>query len=127
MWDWESYSSELRFSSDRIALARKIVDTLSQEIARRGLPWEAVFRKGYVVFNRAGGYNVLGVDMMWLKPVRLWVKLQSQDESTDLDDPYPNLASVWDSNGRQWGWHVETIEDVRDVSCVVDIGERLNA
>jgi hypothetical protein len=34
-----------------------------------------VFRKGYVAFQRPGGYNTLIIDMSWRRPLRLAVKL----------------------------------------------------
>lgn len=124
-WDWESYASEMRFAPERIALARGMVDRLSAEIQNRALPWEMVFRKGYVAFNRSGGYNVVGVDMYWLKAVRVWVKLPSHPDDIDgFEDLFPQLPSIWDANGKQWGWHVDSLDEMPDVAPVIALAER---
>lgn len=68
-WDWDRYATELGLPDDRVAMGRELVNLLSEVIAERGLHWKAVFRKGYVAFQRSGGYNTLLVDMSWRRPL----------------------------------------------------------
>ena len=42
-------------------MGRRLVEELEVEITRQGLPWRSRWRKGYVAFQRPGGYNVLQV------------------------------------------------------------------
>ncbi len=51
-WDWDRYAAELGIPDDRLALGRVLVNLLSEAIAERDLPWQVVFRKGYVAFQR---------------------------------------------------------------------------
>ena len=55
----------------RIAVARRIVESLAAVVEAKQKPWRVKFRKGYVAFQRAGGLNVILVDLYWNKPVRL--------------------------------------------------------
>jgi hypothetical protein len=126
-WGWASYESELHFSTTRLAIAQQLVQALGDVIESRSLPWQARFRKGYVAFQRAGGYNVVAVDLMWNKPVRLWLKVQEAPEETPgLENPYPHLPTIWSPNFKEWGWHIETAQDIPDVTRVIDLAEQLN-
>ena len=58
-WSWERYTSELGVREDRVATGRELVDLITEAIGERDLPWEPVFRKGYVAFQRSGQYNRL--------------------------------------------------------------------
>ncbi|MDP9070405.1 MAG: hypothetical protein M3N68_03790 [Actinomycetota bacterium] len=126
-WSWEAYATQLHIPPDRLTVARRIFDVLAQGIEERGLPWAPKFRKGYVAFQRAGGYNVVAVDLMWNKPVRLWIKLPAAPDEIPLEDPYPALPNIWVPNYREWGWHVSTEGDIPDATAVLDLAERFHA
>ena len=77
-WDWDRYSVEMGLPDDRLAVGRKLVNLIGEAIAERNLSWQAVFRKGYVAFQRSGGYNTLLVDVFWRKTPRLAIKLPDE-------------------------------------------------
>lgn len=126
-WSWEAYASQLHMAPERLAVARRLFDALAEGVQERSLPWTPKFRKGYVAFQRAGGYNVLAVDMMWNKPVRLWIKLPAAPEDIPVESPYPTLPDIWVANYREWGWHVSTEGDIPDVTSVLDLAERFHS
>ena len=82
VWSFEEYEADMNFPPDRLSFAREAVKTIESLVAQQGLPWTKIFRKGYIVFQRSGGYNVLGVDLMWRRPPRVWIK-------------YPNRWTNW--------------------------------
>jgi len=123
-WSWESYGTELNVSQDRLAIARSIVDGLESVIADRELPWQKRFRKGYIAFQRPGGYNVMVVDLIWNKPVRVSLKSQVPLSELGIANPYPQLPAVWSATSAEWGWHVPTATSV-DPSVVVDLALQL--
>jgi hypothetical protein len=126
-WSWEAYRDQLHFPQQRIDIARHLVGLLADEIAGRALEWTEVFRKGFVAFNRRGGYNVVGVDLMWNRPVRMFLKLPGPPEDQeDLVNPFPHLESIWLERDRQWGWHVDGEADISSVADVVDLAERFS-
>jgi hypothetical protein len=126
-WDWKAFEEKLNMSEERITIAKQLVEDLDAEISRRKLPWTKVFRKGYVAFNRAGGFNVVGVDLMWKKPVRLFLTLPSgHEDQPELKSPFPDLSEVWAGYGKQWGWHVDKTGDVKSMSDLVDMAEQVN-
>lgn len=126
-WNWEHYAAELGISPERLAIARRLVGDLETAIERRGLPWQPKFRKGYVAFQRAGGYNVVAVDLMWNKPVRLWIKLPDAPAETGLASPYPQLAEIWVSSFREWGWNIPSVDAVPDVEPLVGLAAELTS
>jgi hypothetical protein len=125
-WDWASYDERLHIAPSRLAVARQIFDELSEAIESRMLPWYPKFRKGYAAFQRQGGYNVLAIDLMWNKPLRLWVKLPASPGDLALENPFPTLPTVWVANFREWGWHIETANDIPPISSVLDLAQRFN-
>lgn len=105
----------------RIAVGKRIIDGLTAGIEAGQQPWQVKFRKGYVAFQRAGGYNVMVVDLVRNRPVRLAIKLPSghDPESLGLTNPFPHLPVVWDVNAREWGWHIAGAEHIPDPQVVV--------
>lgn len=126
-WDWALYKEQLHFSQERIDIARRLVEELESEISARGLEWSKVFRKGFVVFNRQGGYNVVGVDLMWNRPVRIFLKLIGPPEDQhDLENPFPELVPIWLERDRQWGWQVDDPKSIASVGKIIDLAERFS-
>lgn len=125
-WSWERYGSDIHINQDRLAMARTIVDGLESAIADRELPWQKRFRKGYVAFQRSGGYNVILVDMIWNKPLRVSLKTQAPPSHLGIANPYPELPEVWSPTSAEWGWHVSSAASI-DPSVVVDIANRLQS
>jgi len=80
-----------------------VVNLLSEGIAEKGLPWQPVFRKGYVAFKRSGGYITLVADLSWCRPVRFAVKLPESPAEMSLVNPYPDLKESWGDQDREWG------------------------
>lgn len=120
-WSWEGFGDDLGISQERIRVGRELCERLETAIRDRGLPWKPVFRKGYVAFQRASGYNVLVVDLWWRKVPRLAVKVPEPPTELGLLDPYPNLESSWSEAEHEWGWTITTVESVPDVSEAIDL------
>jgi uncharacterized protein with ParB-like and HNH nuclease domain/alkylated DNA nucleotide flippase Atl1 len=124
-WDWDRYLAEMGLPEDRIDLAREVVNLLSQAIAEKGLPWQPVFRKGHVAFQRPGGYNTLIVDMTWRRPLRLAVKLPDTPAALALVNPYPDLEETWGEKDREWGWTLIPGKPIPDLRPAVEIAQRI--
>jgi hypothetical protein len=73
-WNWD-LSGDLGVPEQEVEIGRALADLLYAEIERGSLPWKPVFRKGYVAFQRPGGYNVFVVDVYWKKTPRLALKV----------------------------------------------------
>ena len=125
-WDWDRYVAELGLPEDRVDLAREVVNLLSQAIAEKGLPWQSAFRKGYVAFQRPGGYNTIIVDLSWRRPLRLAVKLPDTPATLALANPYPDLEENWGDEDREWGWTLIPGKPVPDLRPVVEIACRVH-
>jgi alkylated DNA nucleotide flippase Atl1 len=126
-WGWERYSAELAIPEDRLAVSRVLVDELSEVISEMGLPWQLVFRKGYVGFQRRGGYNTLIVDMYWRKAPRLAVKLPQNPGALSLQSPYPDLEESWYEDEREWGWTLDPAGPMLpDLRLAVTVAERFH-
>jgi uncharacterized protein with ParB-like and HNH nuclease domain/alkylated DNA nucleotide flippase Atl1 len=125
-WEWDRYVTELGLSNDRVDFARELVDLLSEVIAEKDLPWQVVFRKGYVAFKRSGGYVTLVVDLSWRKPVRFAVKLPESPAALSLINPYPDLEESWGDQDREWGWTLSPHQVIPDLRPVVEIAERVH-
>lgn len=119
-WNWDELALALRLPPQRVEVGRALVSAIEKEISARGLPWKKVFRKGYIPFQRAGGYNVIAVDVWWNKPPRLWVKLPASPEQLDLVSPFPDLEEVWIDREREWGWVVPTEDKIPDIGVVLE-------
>lgn len=125
-WDWNRYATELGLPSDRLAAGRALVTQLTEVVAERDLPWRVVFRKGYIAFQRAGGYNAFVVDVYWRNVPRFAVKLPDDPTSLSLTSPYPDLAESWNAEEREWGWTLDPLDVIPDVRPAVQIAERFN-
>jgi len=106
---------------DRLALGHEIDDQIRVLLKDRSLPWEPVFRKGYLAFQRKGGYNVLIVNVLWNRPVRLAVKLPDSLDNLEDSNPYPNLDGFWSPGEREWGWHVPSMDLVPDIGKLIEL------
>jgi hypothetical protein len=125
-WNWEAYADKLNLPQDRIAVARALVNEIEAEIAERELPWQRVFRKGYVPFQRSSGYNVIVVDIWARRNTVLALKLPAPPEELGLIDPYPALESLWDANNNQWSWLVPHPDATPDVRPVLELAQRFH-
>jgi hypothetical protein len=125
-WGWDAYASDLGIPQQRIALGKRIVDGLAAAIESAQKPWQVKFRKGFVVFQRAGGYNVILVDMLLSKPVRLAIRLPSSHtpETLGLGNPFPHLNPVWIESWHEWGWRVPSAEEIPDLQHVVNLADQ---
>lgn len=120
-WNWDSYASEMKLPAERLETGQRLVEELEAAIQERELPWQVRFRKGYVAFQRPGGYNVAVVDMYWAKPTRLAVKLPGDVASLGLDDPFPNLIPHWIEKDWEYGWTIPSKDLVPDVGAAIDL------
>jgi hypothetical protein len=120
-WDWAAYGESLGIGQDRLAVGRALVEGVEAEVRGRGLPWETVFRKGFVAFQRPGGYNAMLVDMYWRKAPRLAVKIPAPLEEVGRMDPYPGLESSWNEPEKEWGWTVPTLDAMPDTGAAVEL------
>ena len=102
------------------------MNLLSEAIAERNLPWKPVFRKGYVAFQRSGGYNTMIVDVSWRKAPRFAVKLPDNPAALSLANPYPDLEETWYEDEREWGWTLGPLDVIPDLRPVVEIAERFH-
>jgi len=125
-WDWERYAAELRLPDERLDVGRQLVSMLTQAIAERNLPWKPVFRKGYVAFQRRGGYNTLIVDLSWRKVPRFAIKLPANPAILALVSPYPGLEETWYEDEREWGWTLGPLEIIPNLRPAVEIAERFH-
>jgi hypothetical protein len=124
--DWDRYAAELGLPDDRLAVARELVDMLSEAIAEMNLPWRAVFRKGYVAFQRSGGYSTLLVDVHWRRTPRLAVKLPDSPAALSLANPTPTSRRPGTRTNGRWGWTLDLLDVVPDPRPAVDIAERFH-
>jgi hypothetical protein len=120
-WDWQRYLDDLHVPRQRLEVARALVEALDQAKTARELPWQLMFRKGYVALQRAGGYNVAELDLYWVSPPRLSVKLPADPATLGLDDPYPGLHATWRPGEGVWSWHVPNAAAVPDVGLALDL------
>jgi hypothetical protein len=120
-WDWDSFASVLGIADQRLGVGQALVTALRGAIDARGLAWQERFNKGYVAFQRRGGYNVVLVDLYWNRAPRLSVKLPAPPDELGLVDPYPELQQSWLPTEGEWGWTVPGLERVPDVSVIVEL------
>ncbi len=123
-WDWERYAVELGLPDERLDVGRQLVSLLSEAIAERNLPWKPVFRKGYVAFQRRGGYNTMIVDVSWRKAPRFAIKLPGKPKALTVVSPYPDLEETWYEDEREWGWTLGPLDIIPDLRPAIEIAER---
>lgn len=117
-WSFHTYRSVLGVANEKVVVGEALVELLETLVAEEGLPWQPVFRKGYVAFKRPGDYNVLIVDLLWKAPPRIAVNLPRDASELGLVDPFPQLKST---TGNEWGWTIPTVEVIPDLSPLLDI------
>lgn len=120
-WTWERYGKELNIPADRIEVGQRLVAAIVAALRERGLPWQEVMRKGYVAFQRAGGYNALVVDVWWNRVPRLAGKIPAEPASLGLASPYPQLPEVWTQAEHEWGWTVPPGTPLPEVGLLIDL------
>lgn len=120
-WDWGKYGSVLGIPDERLAVGRVLVERITETVAERDLPWQVRFRKGYVAFQRAGGYNVIIVYVYWKKVPRLAIKVPDELWALGVPTPYPQLSESWDAKENEFGWTVSSLADVPDVPAVINL------
>jgi hypothetical protein len=120
-WSWEKYGEELQIPGERIAVGRVLIEQLEEEVSSRALPWQVVFRKGYSALQRAGGYNVVIVDLYWKKAPRLAIKIPDSPEVLGLVSPYPALEESWSSTESEWGWTVPSVDHMLKIRAALDL------
>jgi CHAT domain len=120
-WSWDAYAAELSIPPERINVGQRLVAAISAAVEERGLPWQAIMRKGYVAIQRLGGYNVLVVDLCWNRVPRLAAKLPAEPASLGLTSPFPQLPEIWVPDEREWGWTVAPGTPLPDVGVLIDL------
>ena len=125
-WDWDAYAANMQIPPDRIEVARRTVEGVAAAVAASHQPWQVKFRKGYVAFQRAGGHNVILVNMVWNRPVRLAIRLATgcTPASMGLTNPFPQLEEIWLSYAHEWGWKMSSARDIPDLGYVVDLARK---
>jgi alkylated DNA nucleotide flippase Atl1 len=121
-WSWQRYIDEMGIAEDRVSTGRNLADLIAEAIAERELPWTTVFNKGYVAFQRKGGYNTLIVDVYWKKAPRFAVKLPAAPSDLDLTNPYPEYEESWGYG--EWGWTVDPLDVLPNVAEAVELATR---
>jgi hypothetical protein len=119
-WSWETYATELNVPPERIDVGQRLVAEITTAVRDRSLPWRVVMRKGYVAIQRAGGYNVLVVDLWWNRVPRLAAKIPAEPTTLGLTSPFPHLPEVWTPAEREWGWTVAPGTPLPDVGTLID-------
>lgn len=120
-WSWDAYAAELNVPPERINVGQRLVEAIRTAVEQRGLPWQAVMRKGYVAIQRSGGYNILVVDLWWNRAPRLAAKLPAEPASLGLTSPFPQLPEIWVPDEREWGWTVAPETPLPDVGVLIDL------
>ena len=90
------------------------------------MTWQVAFRKGYVAFQRSGGYNTLMVDLWWRQPVRLAIRLPEPPAALSLASPYPELEESWRDYDGEWGWTIPSVAEIPDLRSAVEIAARVH-
>lgn len=121
-WDWETFEQLLRVPTQRIAIAKAIAKAIEVELAERGLELRQQFRKGYLAFQRAGGYNVFMIDVIWKRVPRLIAKIPGPPQELGLKSPFPSIENVFDHGYNDWGFGpIATLDAIPDLAPLVDI------
>ena len=125
--DWKYYEGAL--SPEKFAIAQKLYERMKSVVDAHGYPWELAMRRGYLGFQRQGGYYMAGIQLYRSKPITLWIKLPDAPEALrqrgeSLDDPCPELNSYWDAANKQWTWEVPGLDDVPDVEKALEVTAR---
>lgn len=125
--DWDFY--EARLQPDRLALVRSLFDRMAKAVEDRALGWEPKLHSGYLAFQRFGGYNCAGVEVLRESPVNFWIRLplppdELRRRGEDIPDLYPELHGRWDAHNKLWRWEVVGPEAVPDLAPAIDLARR---
>jgi len=123
-WGWPSFEEVLSIDQQRIEVGRVLVERIESALRDRGITWKAAFRKGYVTFQRQGGYNVLIVDLYWRRAPRLAVKVPAPLDELGMSNPYPGLESSWVEAEHEWGWTMPSVASIPDVNPAIELVHR---
>jgi hypothetical protein len=125
-WDWNAYAEKLNIPAERLAVARLLVSKLDAAISERELPWQTVFRKGYIAFQRSGPSNILAVDVWTRRNTTLALKLPEPPNTLDLENPYPELEALWDAPNNQWTWLVPDTDNAPAIEPALELAVRFH-
>ena len=122
--DWDYYRQSL--PDEKYSIARQLYERIDRAVAERSLPWTPTLRRGYVGFQRPGGYITTGITLYRERPIQFWIKIpiapaELQALGHEAEDPYPQLSSFWDAGNRQWTWEVPSIGDTPDIGSAIDL------
>jgi hypothetical protein len=123
-WGWDAYSSQMRAPAHKLDIARQLTEKVESAVAERDLDLKKVFRKGYIAFQRSGGYNVMTIDFWGYRKVRFSVKLPGPPEDLGIVSPYPTLEVRWIPEWREWGWMIASAAEIPDVVPAVELARR---
>lgn len=125
-WSFPVYRSALNISDDRVAIGEALLEQLEGLVGEEGLPWQPVFRKGYIAFKRPGDYNVFIIDLWWNVPPRVAVKVPASPEKLGLENPFPTLQSKYSRSETEWGWTVRSQDAVPDLTPLLAIARQFH-
>ena len=120
-WDWEKYASELGVPDARLAIAKAIVVEIDGQLQIRGRSMHLQFRKGYIAFQRGGGYNVIVVDVYWNRVPRVAAKIPASPQELGLVSPYPDLIMTFDAGQKEWGFGPIPADPLPDFGILLDL------
>lgn len=120
-WSWERYAAELSIPAERIEVGRRLAAATSTALRERGLDWQMIMRQGHVAFKRAGGYNVLVIDLYWNRAPRLAAKIPADPAALGLTSPFPDLPELWIPAEHEWGWTVAPGTPLPDPGVLIDL------
>jgi len=126
-WNWDSYASDLRPQPHKLEIARHLTERIEEELAQRDLALIRVFRKGYLAFQRTGGYNVITIDFWGYRKVRFSIKLPMPPSDLGLENPYPELEDRWIAGWREWGWMIGGVNEIPNVIPAIELAQRFSA
>lgn len=114
---WDSY--EARFPPERVSVARRLFEKLTAYVDEQGLAWTPSLRSWWLGYKRAGGYYVAVINLRVEKPIEFMVKLPASPDQLGLANPYPSLENRWEASTRQWGWLVQSVEELPDLTLAL--------
>jgi hypothetical protein len=104
-----------------VAVARRLFEGIARYVEEHDLAWTPSLRSWWLGYKRPGGYYVAVINLRVEKPIEFMVKLPGRPERLALQDPYPHLTSRWEQATRQWGWLINSVEEVPDVAVAIDL------
>ena len=125
--DWDYYEQMLQ--PERLAVVRETFARMEAAISAEGLAWQPKLKPRELVFQRPGGYNCCGINILKQAPIEFWIKLPlAPDElrarGQDFPDLYPQLEPHWWDSTKHLSWSVPTPEAIPDLAPVVKLTAR---